>query len=82
MKLLTIFMFHPSFWWLNHVKSQALRPGPHSAPTASAHSQCQEKLDELEICQAAIFVAAMCGLEWLKDQAVRVGCEGKLDRFS
>jgi hypothetical protein len=41
-----------------------LRPGPHSqCPTV------QEKLDELEICQAAIFVAAMCGLEWLKDQA-------------
>eukprot|EP00434_Breviolum_minutum_P029768 symbB.v1.2.026318.t1/scaffold2620.1/size74715/2 len=28
----------------------------------------EEKLDELEICQPAIFVAAMCGLEWLKDQ--------------
>eukprot|EP00913_Durusdinium_trenchii_P004924 g4571.t1 len=28
----------------------------------------EEKLDELEVCQAAIFVAAMCGLEWLKDQ--------------
>ena len=33
-------------------------------------SKCwrKEKLEELEVCQPAIFVAAMCGLEWLKDQ--------------
>ena len=37
---------------------------------------CKEKLDELEICQPAIFVAAMCGLEWLKDQVGWVGCVG------
>jgi [acyl-carrier-protein] S-malonyltransferase len=28
----------------------------------------EEKLDHLDVCQPAIFVAAMCGLEWLKDQ--------------
>lgn len=28
----------------------------------------EEKLDQLDICQVAVFVAAMCGLEWLKDQ--------------
>jgi len=28
----------------------------------------EEKLCQLDICQPAIFVAAMCGLEWLKDQ--------------
>merc|ERR1719517_172799 len=28
----------------------------------------EEKLSALDVCQPAIFVAAMCGLEWLKDQ--------------
>lgn len=28
----------------------------------------EEKLDEIDVCQPAIFVAAMCGLEWLKEQ--------------
>jgi len=28
----------------------------------------EEKLCELDVCQPAIFVAAMCGLEWLRDQ--------------
>lgn len=28
----------------------------------------EEKLDQLDVCQPAIFVAAMCGLEYLKDQ--------------
>ncbi|CAJ1377233.1 unnamed protein product, partial [Effrenium voratum] len=28
----------------------------------------EEKLDALEVCQPAVFVAAMCGLEWLKEQ--------------
>jgi len=28
----------------------------------------EEKLCQLDICQPAIFVAAMCGLEWLRDQ--------------
>ena len=31
--------------------------------------ELQEKLDALEVCQPAVFVAAMCGLEWLKEQA-------------
>lgn len=28
----------------------------------------EEKLNELDVCQVAIFVAALCGLEWLRDQ--------------
>eukprot|EP00933_Yihiella_yeosuensis_P060586 TRINITY_DN63337_c0_g1_i1.p1 TRINITY_DN63337_c0_g1~~TRINITY_DN63337_c0_g1_i1.p1 ORF type:complete len:523 (+),score=117.93 TRINITY_DN63337_c0_g1_i1:33-1571(+) len=28
----------------------------------------EDKLNQLDVCQPAIFVAAMCGLEWLKDQ--------------
>mmetsp|Transcript_89685 Transcript_89685/g.238257 ORF Transcript_89685/g.238257 Transcript_89685/m.238257 type:complete len:513 (-) Transcript_89685:193-1731(-) len=28
----------------------------------------EEKLGRLDVCQPAIFVAAMCGLEWLRDQ--------------
>jgi len=28
----------------------------------------EERLHRIEVCQPAIFVAAMCGLEWLKDQ--------------
>mmetsp|Transcript_52021 Transcript_52021/g.123862 ORF Transcript_52021/g.123862 Transcript_52021/m.123862 type:complete len:513 (-) Transcript_52021:43-1581(-) len=28
----------------------------------------EDRLDQLDVCQPAIFVAAMCGLEWLKDQ--------------
>eukprot|EP00971_Amphidinium_carterae_P138086 2736584-Amphidinium_carterae.1 len=36
----------------------------------------EERLDELDVCQPAIFVAAMCGLEWLKDQ------EGKTPKDS
>mmetsp|Transcript_96318 Transcript_96318/g.281405 ORF Transcript_96318/g.281405 Transcript_96318/m.281405 type:complete len:513 (-) Transcript_96318:107-1645(-) len=28
----------------------------------------EEKLCQLDVCQPAVFVAAMCGLEWLRDQ--------------
>jgi len=28
----------------------------------------EEKLDQIDVCQVAVFVANMCGLEWLKDQ--------------
>merc|ERR1719282_857071 len=28
----------------------------------------QEKLDKIDVCQPAIFVAGMLGLEWMKDQ--------------
>lgn len=28
----------------------------------------ESKLDQIDVCQPAVFVASMCGLEWLKDQ--------------
>merc|ERR1719350_1107078 len=28
----------------------------------------EEKLDRLDVCQVAVFLANMCGLEWLRDQ--------------
>ena len=28
----------------------------------------EQRLDEIDVCQVAIFVADMCGLEWLKDE--------------
>jgi len=28
----------------------------------------EQRLDEIDVCQVAIFVANMCGLEWLKDE--------------
>eukprot|EP00438_Fugacium_kawagutii_P012417 Skav215471 [mRNA] locus=scaffold1089:811397:812974:- [translate_table: standard] len=40
----------------------------------------EEKLDELEVCQPAIFVAAMCGLEWLKDQETWGAIAFRIDR--
>merc|ERR1712151_1137724 len=35
----------------------------------------EEKLNQLDVCQPAIFVAAMCGLEWLKEQEGKSGLD-------
>lgn len=52
-----------------HIVGNPRSPGdPGLQPLWPKQWRSQEKLDELEVCQPAIFVAAMCGLEWLKDQ--------------
>ena len=50
-------------------------PRPASGLTSQGHDLFnvielapEQRLDEIDVCQVAIFVANMCGLEWLKDE--------------